>query len=128
MDPTGSTGWILGVRDEKWQRTAIVKNLLLTNFSPHSRENGCLWDSATCECAAMGGGHLHILQWAIANGCEWDEETCVYAAIGGQLRTLQWAREQGCPWNSDTYTEAIRYKHIVLADWATANGCPRRVG
>jgi hypothetical protein len=59
-----------------------------------ARENGCPWDSWTCEKAAKGG-HLEVLQWAHENGCPWDEKTCRYAAEGGHLEVLKYLRENG---------------------------------
>jgi hypothetical protein len=38
-----------------------------------------------------------VLQWLRANGCEWDGETCENAKKGGHLEVLQWAIANGCP-------------------------------
>ena len=43
-------------------------------------------------------GHLHVIVWARENGCPWDSKTCENAALNGHLDVLKWARENGCPW------------------------------
>jgi hypothetical protein len=30
--------------------------------------NGCDWDAYTCSMAAVGGGHLDVLQWLRVTG------------------------------------------------------------
>ena len=65
------------------------------------RENGCPWDTNTCQGAAIGG-HLEILQWLRANGAPWDKWTCMYAAREGHLEVLQWLRANGFPWDDWT--------------------------
>ena len=87
------------------------------------RANGCPWDGWTCASAAMGG-NLEVLQWARANGCPWDEYTCSWAAKGGHLEVLQWARENGCPWDEETCYWAAHGGHLEVLQWVRANGCP----
>ncbi len=77
------------------------------------RENGCPWDTETCNEAAMAG-HREMLQWAVDNGCPWDEEACASAARGGNLEVLQWLRESGCPWNDRTCELAAQGGHIEV--------------
>ena len=116
------------------------------------RAKECPWDWMTCAMAAMGG-HLTLLQWAIANGCPldnnesmivematlkgelqvvqwaisnnypWDKGTCVSAAIGGHLGVLQWLRANGCPWDAATCSAAAMNGHLAVLQWARANGC-----
>ena len=88
-----------------------------------ARENGCPWDTRTCDEIAAGG-HLEVLQWARENGCPWGAGTCLSAAGGGHLEVLQWARENGCPWNEGTCSSAAHGGHLDVLQWARANGCP----
>ena len=84
-------------------------------------DNGCDWNSWTCEAAAEGG-YFHILQWAREHGCDWDWMTCYAAAEGGHLHILQWARENGCDWTSETCSAAASKGHWDIVVWAVQNG------
>ena len=57
--------------------------------------NGCPWDWKTCAFAASCG-QLEV-QWARANGCPWDGYTLIYVRRGGHLELLNWAIASGCP-------------------------------
>jgi hypothetical protein len=49
---------------------------------------------AICVYAA-GGGHLKILEWALANRFPLSARICIYAAGGGHLEVINWARQTG---------------------------------
>ncbi len=62
------------------------------------RDNGCEWDSYTCNYAVLNG-QLETLKFGMAS----QEKTvvlgsyiCKYAALNGLLSTLKWAEQNGC--------------------------------
>eukprot|EP01047_Picozoa_sp_COSAG01_P008960 COSAG01_NODE_362_length_18130_cov_34.672307_3_plen_101_part_00 len=61
-----------------------VVNGYFTTQNPAASDLRGECDEATCFAVAEGG-HLKVLQWAMANGCEWNADTCAGAA-GGHLR------------------------------------------
>jgi hypothetical protein len=93
------------------------------------RAHGCAWEPCEewqedpCSSAAEGG-HLSVLQWALADGCPWNERTCSGAAKGGHLDVLQWLHANGCPWDEDTCTYAATGGHLAVLQRARANACP----
>jgi hypothetical protein len=115
--------------------------------------NGCPYDHWTSRCAgirgdlvlvkrlmtlgccsptsaahgAAGGGHLDVLEWAIANGSS-RTSTCLSAAIGGHLCVLRWARANDCPWDEGICDQGAAFGHYDLVKWAIANGCPLNAG
>jgi hypothetical protein len=57
-------------------------------------ERWCVFNSATCEGAAMAG-QLLALQHLRSEGCEWDGQRILcYAASGGNIEVLDWLRQQ----------------------------------
>jgi len=103
-----------------------------------AKDNGCPWESRTCERIASGG-HLDVLKWARGVGagaqllrCPWDRFTCMCAANGGHLETLKWAWEHGCEWGDEdddcdeTCCSAAHYGYLEILKWARERGCPWR--
>jgi hypothetical protein len=92
-------------------------------------QEGCPWDSQTCDWAAAFGD-VDILQWVHEKGCPWNERTCAAAARQGNLDVLMWLREHDCPWDGNT----LKYARLSsgrenerrdVYDWAIENGCPQ---
>ncbi|CAM9700651.1 unnamed protein product [Ectocarpus sp. 6 AP-2014] len=81
-------------------------------------------DSSLCT-AAAAGGHVHILQWALANGrCIWSADTVRMAALHGHLHVFRWGMENGCYMyrGVSVMRWAARGGHVVLLDWLLGNG------
>ena len=90
-----------------------------------SRDPPCRWCAKTPE-AAILGGHISCLEWAIENGCPWDKESTSAAAHMGDLGTLKWLREHRntpCPWEECTCYEAARHGHLEVLKYARSKGC-----
>lgn len=68
--------------------------------------------SGTMTRAAARGGHLELLQWALANGCLWYASLCFWAVRSGHLDILKWARENGCRWTTGTRDWAAELGYI----------------
>lgn len=115
------------------------------------KENGCTWNSDTCEGAEIEGnfevlkfmrargypcnfktgqavaqmGNIELLKWLHENGAELNEETCTQAAAFGQLETLKWLRAltPPCPWNA--MTSMFAKGHPDIHKWVRENSCLR---
>eukprot|EP00873_Tetraselmis_striata_P008604 jgi/Tetstr1/428868/TSEL_001862.t1 len=71
---------------------------------------GCtLLDDARVVSAAVAGGQLDVMRWALQS-CGWalPRETSEWAASRGHLGILRWAREQGCRWDDLTCAAAAK--------------------
>jgi hypothetical protein len=70
--------------------------------------------------ALLKGGHLELIQWAVANGCPRDNFTCQVAAYEGHLEAPQWAWENGFPWVDRERDLRVAKNHIK--EWAKEAG------
>ena len=79
LDAQHSTNYIFpnfilkGYENTKENVKEICK-LGLLDWLKFAHENGCGWNSSTCEIAA-GEGHLECLKYLHQHGCGWDEYT-----------------------------------------------------
>jgi len=87
-----------------------------------ARENGCVCDEWTMDCAAARED-LVCAKYLHENGCPWDTETSQMAASLGRLEFLKYGKQHGCPWNTDTCIQAAMHGHLDCLQYAHENGC-----
>ncbi|AJF97552.1 ankyrin repeat protein [Pandoravirus inopinatum] len=79
------------------------------------------WDDRTCTQAARGG-HLDVLQWALANGCP-HEDRMIYdvAARSGCIDVIEWVHTQGMRGSTHLWEYAVRSGSLDMLKWVDAN-------
>ena len=76
-----------------------------------------------CEYSAKGG-HLAVLQWALAHERPLNKTTCARAAENGHLEVLVWAGAHGCPRDESTCAGAAQHGHLEVLQSARSNKYP----
>lgn len=90
--------------------------------APVGAHHGCGWDERVCDEAAAGG-HLNVLQWAVADGCGWSRSASYSAATNGHLDVLVWIKDNiSYGYDRLVCTDAAANGHDHVVEWAHANG------
>jgi len=66
---------------------------------------------------AAKGGHLKLLQWAMANDFPVGKPTIAAAAKGGHLDIIKWLVERGCEWDEWALESAANRGHLDVIQW-----------
>lgn len=108
----------------------------------------CAWNANTCA-AAVKGGHLEVLTWAIKNGCPYDFrvkifaekyghpeimylvkdhvvgpiEPTMYAVQTNDLDLLKWSLDNSYVWNIEMCDYAIQHGFLELLQLVHKEGC-----
>ncbi len=101
---------------QRWR--AIVHRSLWSSSWRSSRTQGptlptikFFWE-ASCT-----GGHLTLMQWALARGCPSALLTCAMAARVGSLETLQWVHARSRALDSEACALAAERGHLAMLQW-----------
>ncbi|CAN0535460.1 unnamed protein product, partial [Scytosiphon promiscuus] len=86
---------------------------------------GCPWDSQECSAVAIEKGHLCLLRWMIARGHSLDTHAMNTAAMLGRQDVLECIYSSSHDWNnSGTCEFAAMGGQLRVLQWARNIDCP----
>ncbi|AGO84788.1 Ankyrin repeat domain containing protein [Pandoravirus salinus] len=91
----------------------------------HDRLRDCMYDicTTTLSDAAIRGGDVHCLEYALASGAAFPRETaCATAAAAGRLPMLVHLRAKGCAWTDEVCRAAATCKSVDCLAYAHGSG------
>ena len=71
--------------------------------------------------AALKGGYVDIIEWAINNGCPYDPANMyIKSARKGHLHVMEWARARDYPWDPNACRAVAVNTHPSVVEWIDA--------
>jgi len=109
-----------------WNVLTCVAAILGGNVEclKYAVENGCAIDKPYPIQAAASLDKLTILKYLYEHGCPWSIKACTYSARKGHLECLKYMRANGCPWDISTCTAAVKSGNFECLKYIVENGCP----
>lgn len=83
-------------------------------------QQGHFWGSWLCN-VAIEEGHFKILKWLVHHGRSPDRFAATYAVKFCRWEMLKWLGEKKCLWESDVCFRLSELKRYDLLDWALEN-------